>query len=72
MNILSDMDNRSLKTELLSFILLPFGDTNEISTLFGWGTDAHSSYQKTTKSLVFELCMNSNDKIINLWDVIVA
>lgn len=44
MSIVSDLENRSIKTELISFVLLPFGSGNEIRSLFGWGHDAHSHY----------------------------
>ena len=56
----------------ISCCALPYGTGNDLSRITGWGGSPNSKYFKTLKSLISEICLNSFEDHINVWDVLVT
>jgi diacylglycerol kinase family enzyme len=50
---------------------LPYGTGNDLSRVTGWGGTPSSKYYWPLKSLIQEICLNSREDTINVWDILV-
>lgn len=48
---------------------LPYGTGNDFSRVTGWGGTPDDKYYKSLKSLMNEICLNSELIDFNVWDI---
>lgn len=52
-------------------VSLPYGTGNDFCKVTNWGTTADLDFYRDTSSLVREICLNTREETVDVWDILV-
>eukprot|EP00347_Sterkiella_histriomuscorum_P014386 403361066 len=71
MNLVMKIKANFVDIQRLVCCPLPFGTGNDLSRELGWGGQPDDSIYQSLKSLVLEICQNTQERYINVWTIII-
>jgi len=57
------------EVDKLIFCVLPFGSGNDLAQVLNWGKDSDERYLAKMITIVKEVCMNSYEDKLNIWEM---